>query len=86
MTIFDWFAGSQCEVCKGWKHKQVAFCIGCYKRLPKLLQHSLWKRFGGDFEQAYRACLSWFRLNPSAAAPTPKPQPRPAQRSLFPKG
>jgi hypothetical protein len=84
VQIFETFAANRCEACAGWKRKHVAFCHRCYGRLPRLLRSSLWKRFGSGFEEAYHACLSWFRINPQSD-PTPRPAPRPAQTLLFRK-
>ncbi len=62
--IIDVFLGLRCDVCGGHKRKATAFCTWCYRELPKALQSSLWKRFGSGFEEAYQACLSWFRTHP----------------------
>jgi hypothetical protein len=62
--IFAIFAGTRCEGCQGTKKRHHAFCIWCYRELPKALQGALWQRFGSGFEQAYVACLSWFRTHP----------------------
>ncbi len=56
--------GKRCQVCGGTKKRNAAFCTWCYRELPKALQSSLWKRFGDGFEEAYMACLSWFRTHP----------------------
>ena len=61
--VFEAFMSTECAGCGGAKRSRNAFCIACYHRLPKALQASLWKRFGSGFEQAYHACLSWFRVN-----------------------
>lgn len=62
--IFAIFAGVKCQACEGHKSRNNAFCPFCYRELPKALQSSLWKRFGSGFEEAYQACLSWFRTHP----------------------
>ena len=62
--IFSAFEGTKCEGCGGTKRRHHAFCSWCYRELPKALQNSLWQRFGSGFEQAYVACLSWFRTHP----------------------
>jgi hypothetical protein len=62
--IFARFAGMKCEGCDGHKRRNVAFCTYCYGELPAALKNSLWKRFGSGFEEAYQACLSWFRTHP----------------------
>jgi hypothetical protein len=62
--IFEAFVGTHCAGCGGDKQKRNAFCLPCYRQLPKALQSCLWKRFGAGFEEAYQACLSWFREHP----------------------
>ena len=62
--IFAAFAGTLCAGCSGKKQRQNAFCKACYRQLPRALQKCLWQRFGSGFEQAYMACLSWFREHP----------------------
>jgi hypothetical protein len=63
--IWQAFMSEKCAGCGGHKKPHNAFCVLCYRQLPKLMQHSLWKRFGdGGFEQAYQGSLSWFRLHP----------------------
>jgi hypothetical protein len=62
--IFEHFVGTVCAGCNGEKQKRNAFCLPCYRLLPKALQSSLWKRFGAGFEEAYHGCLSWFREHP----------------------
>ena len=62
--IFAVFMSRKCEVCGGTKRQSTAFCTWCYRELPKALQNSLWKRFGSGFEEAFMACLSWFRTHP----------------------
>src|SRR3954471_10635862 len=62
--IFARFAGTKCAGCDGHKRRHVAFCTFCYGELPAALKSSLWKRFGSGFEEAYQACLSWFREHP----------------------
>lgn len=62
--IFAAFTGTACAGCKGTKRRYTAFCSYCYRELPKALQNALWQRFGSGFEQAYMACLSWFREHP----------------------
>lgn len=63
-AIFDAFVGTHCAGCGGEKHKHTAFCLACYRQLPKALKSCLWKRFGHGYEEAYQACLSWFREYP----------------------
>lgn len=75
--IWDIFHGLKCAVCGGHKRRATAFCTWCYRELPKALQSSLWKRFGSGFEEAYQACLSWFRTHPV------KTRKQGAQESLF---
>jgi hypothetical protein len=62
--IFAIFAGTKCPVCEEHKSRHTAFCTKCYFQLPRALKSSLWKRFGSGFEEAYHACLSWFREHP----------------------
>jgi len=62
--IFQQFAGVECAGCGGIKRRRNAFCVPCYQQLPAALKSSLWKRFGSGFEEAYQACLSWFRVHP----------------------
>ncbi|HLZ49248.1 MAG TPA: hypothetical protein VKP61_00720 [Candidatus Acidoferrum sp.] len=62
--IFAIFAGTRCAGCGGSKRRNQAFCVWCYQELPAALKQSLWKRFGSGFEEAYQACLSWFRTHP----------------------
>ena len=62
--IFDRFCGIRCQGCGGLKRRHNAFCVSCYRQLPPGLKASLWKRFGSGFEEAYQACLSWFREHP----------------------
>jgi hypothetical protein len=63
-AIFAAFVSTDCAGCGGLKQKRNAFCLPCYRQLPKALQSCLWKRFGEGFEEAYQACLSWFREHP----------------------
>lgn len=58
------FFGRTCAGCEGVKRRHTAFCLSCYRQLPRALKSSLWKRFGQGFEEAYQASLSWFRLHP----------------------
>lgn len=67
-AIFEIFAGTRCQGCDRQKRKHSAFCIDCYRQLPPALKSSLWKRFGQGFEEAYHACLSWFREHPLQGA------------------
>lgn len=62
--IFDAFMSTNCAGCAGQKKTRNAFCLSCYRQLPRALKVSLWKRFGAGFEEAYQACLSWFRTHP----------------------
>jgi predicted amidophosphoribosyltransferase len=62
--IYAAFAGTLCAGCAGTKQRQNAFCKDCYRQLPRALQKCLWKRFGAGYEEAYVACLSWFRTHP----------------------
>jgi hypothetical protein len=62
--IFAAFSGKHCAGCSGSKRPMNAFCKYYYAELPKKLQNALWQRFGSGFEQAYMACLSWFREHP----------------------
>jgi len=66
--IYAAFASKDCAGCAGKKQKYHAFCLSCYRQLPKALQVCLWKRFGSGFEEAYQACLSWFREHPFQGA------------------
>ena len=77
--IFQAFAGVHCYGCGGTKLKRRAFCLICYRELPAALRQSLWKRFGEGHEEAYAACLSWFRLHPVLKS-------KPGQASLFEEG
>jgi hypothetical protein len=63
-AIFESFVSTVCPECGATKRKRNAFCLPCYRQLPRALKSSLWKRFGSGFEEAYQACLSWFRLHP----------------------
>jgi hypothetical protein len=62
--IFALFAGKVCPACEGSKQTFNAFCKYCYRELPKALQACLWQKFGQGFEQAFQACMSWFREHP----------------------
>jgi hypothetical protein len=62
--ILQAFLSKDCAGCAGVKRPHQAFCKACYRHLPIALKTSLWKRFGEGFEEAYQACLSWFRLHP----------------------
>ena len=62
--IFNVFVSTCCAGCGGVKRKRNAFCVPCYRQLPSALKSCLWKRFGAGFEEAYQACLSWFREYP----------------------
>jgi predicted amidophosphoribosyltransferase len=75
--LFDVFAGEMCAGCGGRKRRLVAFCPSCYRELPKALKNALWQRFGHGMEEAYHACLSWFRVHPLQGAH------RAHQRGLF---
>lgn len=75
--IFEAFIGTHCAGCGGTKRKRNPFCLACYRQLPKALKSCLWKRFGSGFEEAYQACLSWFREHPFQGAH------RARQKSLF---
>jgi hypothetical protein len=75
--IWDAFTGIQCAGCGGVKRKFSGFCVPCYRQLPKALQNTLWQKFGSGFEQAYQACLSWFRTHPLQG------EHRAEQRNLF---
>jgi hypothetical protein len=78
--IFDAFISKYCAGCHGAKAPRRPFCIDCYQQLPKALQRSLWKKHGDGFDQAYMACLSWFRTHPLQG------NHRARQESLFEKG
>lgn len=62
--IWNAFMSERCAGCEGVKCRRNAFCRACYAQLPAALKSSLWKRFGSGFEEAYQACLSWFRVHP----------------------
>ena len=62
--IFAEFASKKCSGCGGTKRRMNAFCPWCFRELPPGLKSSLYKRFGSGFEEAYQACLSWFRTHP----------------------
>lgn len=79
-AIFEVFVGTRCEGCGQSKRKRSAFCLSCYRQLPKALKTSLWKRFGSGFEEAYHACLSWFREYPLQGAH------RARQKNFFEEG
>jgi hypothetical protein len=76
-AIFDAFVSTECAGCGGFKRKRTAFCLDCYQQLPRALKSCLWKRFGQGFEEAYQACLSWFREYPLQGAH------RARQKALF---
>jgi hypothetical protein len=71
---FHAFAEKRCAGCGGEKQKYNAFCLPCYRQLPKALQSSLWKKFGSGFEEAYHGSLSWFREHPLQGAHRAKQQ------------
>lgn len=62
--IYEAFLSLKCAGCGEAKKVRNAFCHPCYSQLPSALKSSLWKRFGSGFEEAYQACLSWFRTHP----------------------
>ena len=62
--IWKAFMSTACAGCGGTKKPRNAFCLFCYREMPLALRSSLWKRFGDGFEEAYMACLSWFRTHP----------------------
>jgi hypothetical protein len=62
--IWEAFLSNRCAGCDGRKRTRNAFCLNCYHQLPAKLKNALWQRFGSGFEQAYMACLSWFRIHP----------------------
>ena len=66
--IRDAFFSTRCAGCEGSKRTMNAFCSWCFKELPPALKSSLYKRFGSGFEEAYQACLSWFRTHPYQGA------------------
>lgn len=72
--IFEAFMGTKCAGCDGPKRRHMAFCLACYRQLPAALKSSVWKRFGSGFEEAYQACLSWFRIHPLQGAHRAKQQ------------
>ncbi len=78
--IFEIFTGNTCNGCGGFKRRNTAFCLPCYRELPAALKSSLWKRFGSGFEEAYQASLSWFRVHPLQG------EHRAKQESLFEEG
>ena len=47
-------AGRKC-ICGKTKKAKQTFCYGCYRRLPHELKHSLYRRFGEGYEEAYAA-------------------------------
>lgn len=67
--IFKQYVSRTCAGCDKAKRTHQAFCSFCYRELPAALRKCLWKRFGEGFEEAYQACLSWFRLHPIADSP-----------------
>ena len=75
--IFEAFSSTRCAGCAGSKRKFNAFCLPCYRQLPRALKSCLWKRFGSGFEEAYQASLSWFREHPFQGAHRAK------QKSFF---
>lgn len=77
VEIFNAFVSEKCAGCGGRKNPRNAFCLACYRQLPKLMQHTLWKRFGDGFEEAYQGALSWFRIHPLQG------EHRARQRGLF---
>lgn len=52
-SILAEFLGMICPSCNQLKQKNNAFCVSCYRRLPRVLQHAVWNRFGEGFEQAF---------------------------------
>ncbi len=62
--IWEAFMATHCAGCDGVKRPRNAFCVNCYRQLPAKLKNALWQKFGSGFEQAYMACLSWFRTHP----------------------
>ena len=62
--IWQAFMSKKCAGCGGLKRPHNAFCKYCYGELPVKLKNALWQTFGSGFEQAYMACLSWFRTHP----------------------
>lgn len=59
MSILQEFLSSTCPACSGVKEKNTAFCRGCYRKLPRMMQSALWKRFGSGFEEAQKAGLAF---------------------------
>ena len=62
--IFSAFAGTKCGGCGGLKPRHQGFCKWCFRELPAALKTPLMRRFDEKFQQAYVACLSWFRTHP----------------------
>ena len=54
-TIRSDFRGVVCSVCDSAKPAHHAFCVRCYKMLPKKLREGVWKRFGEGYEDAFLA-------------------------------
>jgi predicted amidophosphoribosyltransferase len=61
MTILSEFSGEVCANCRQPKEANNAFCMKCYRKLPKHLQSELWRRFGFGFEEAYCAARNYLQ-------------------------
>jgi hypothetical protein len=59
MTILSEFVSEECPNCRLPKDAKNAFCMKCYRRLPKAMQSALWRRFGSGFEEAYTAARNF---------------------------
>ena len=73
MSILKTFLGVTCPACEGTKMPNTAFCIACYRTLPKPMQRNLWKRFGAGFDGAFEEAFYWLKTQQ-------KPK---VQKSLF---
>ena len=66
--VYSAFTSKECAGCGAAKIPFNAFCAPLLSTVAPALRQSLWKRFGQGFEQAYHACLSWFRVHPKEVA------------------
>lgn len=50
--------GDEC-LCERWKRRGMAFCYGCYKKLPTEMQRALYQPIGRGFEGAYNEAVAY---------------------------